>query len=82
MSLEDYLEMLDLTTHQITSNKRGYTSENVPQVLKRSGLETKTCCELARDFSRLLCVVAERPERTDPLHRHRTYHRCHLPRRA
>ncbi|EMI19862.1 hypothetical protein RMSM_03204 [Rhodopirellula maiorica SM1] len=82
MSLEDYLETLDWTARQIAPGKRGKTPADLPPVLKRLGLDTKTWCELVSDFGRLFCTVAGRPECVDPLRSHRTHRRYHLRRRA
>ncbi|WP_231612689.1 transposase, partial [Novipirellula galeiformis] len=67
MSLEDYLETLDWTARQIAPGKYGRTPADVPPVLRRLGLDTKTWCELVGDFGRLFCLVAGRPESVDPL---------------
>ncbi|WP_345326932.1 hypothetical protein, partial [Novipirellula rosea] len=82
MSLEDYLETLDWTARQIAPGKCGRTPAEVPPVLKRLGLDSKTWCELVSDFGRLFCTVAGRPECVDPLRSHCTHRRYHLRRRA
>ncbi len=82
MSLEDYLETLDWTARQIAPGKCGRTPADVPPVLKRLGLDSKTWCELVSDFGRLFCTVAGRPECVDPLRSHCTHRHYHLRRRA
>jgi len=82
MSLEAYLELLDWSSRQIAPGKPGRTPKDVPPVLKRLGLDTETWCELVRDFGRLFCSVAGRPDCVDPLRSHRTHRRYHLRRRA
>ena len=82
MSLEDYLELLDWSARQVAPGKRGKTSENLPPVLKRLGLDRDSWCELVSDFGKLFCSVAGRPEQVDLLRSHRTHRRYHLRRRA
>jgi hypothetical protein len=62
--------------------KRGSMPNNVPPVLRRLGLDSKTWCELVRDFGKLFCHVAGRPEHVDTIRTHRTHRRFYLRRRS
>jgi hypothetical protein len=82
MPIEKYLALLDWTARQSVPGKRGCTPGELPPVLKRLGLGSKTWCELVSDFGKLFCHVAGRPEHVDTIRSHRTHRRYYLRRRA
>ena len=82
MQIEEYLELLDWTAKQSVPGKRGCTPGDLPPVLMRLGLDSKTWCELVSDFGKLFCHVAGRPEHVDTIRSHRTHRRYYLRRRA
>ena len=82
MPIEEYLALLDWTARQSVPGKCGCTPSDLPPVLSRLGLDSKTWCELVRDFGKLFCHVAGRPEHVDTIRSHRTHRRFYLRRRA
>jgi hypothetical protein len=82
MPVEEYLALLDWTARQSVPGKSGCTPSDLPPVLRRLGLDSKTWCELVRDFGKLFCHVAGRPEHVDTIRSHRTHRRYYLRRRA
>ncbi|TWU41614.1 hypothetical protein Q31b_30650 [Novipirellula aureliae] len=82
ISLVDYLKLLDWTARQVAPGKRGVTPSAAPPILVRLGLEQATWCELVKDFGKLFCSIAGRPESVDSMRCHRTHRRYHLRRRA
>ncbi|WP_231617890.1 hypothetical protein [Novipirellula aureliae] len=77
-----YQNLLDWTARQLVSGKRGVTSSAAPSILVRLGLEQSTWCESVKDFGKLFCRVAGRPDCVDSMRCHRTHRRYHLRRRA
>jgi hypothetical protein len=82
MPIEEYLALLDWTARQSILGKCGCTSGDLPPVLRRLALDSKTWCELVSDFGKLFCHVAGRPEHVDTIRSHRTHRRYYLRRRA
>jgi hypothetical protein len=82
MPIEEYLRLLDWTARQSVPGKCGRTPGDLPPVLRRLGLDGETWCELVRDFGKLFCHVAGRPEHVDTIRSHRTHRRYYLRRRA
>jgi hypothetical protein len=82
MPIEEYLRLLDWTARQSVPGKCGRTPGDLPPVLRRLGLDSETWCELVRDFGKLFCHVAGRPEHVDTIRSHRTHRRYYLRRRA
>jgi hypothetical protein len=82
MPIEEYLALLDWTARQSVPGKCGRTPGDLPPVLRRLGLDSETWCELVRDFGKLFCHVAGRPEHVDTIRSNRTHRRYYLRRRA
>ena len=82
LQLVDYLALLDWTARQVAAGKRGVTPSATPSILVRLGLEPSAWCELVKDFGKLFCSVAGRPDYVDSMRCHRTHRRYHLRRRA
>jgi hypothetical protein len=82
MPIDEYLALLDWTARQSVPGKRGSTPGDLPPVLRRLGLGSKTWCELVSDFGKLFCHVAGRPEHVDTIRSHRTHRRYYLRRRV
>ena len=64
MPVTSYLELLDWTARQFSTD-RGSTPPEAPPVLRRLGLESTTWCELVKDFGKLFSQVAGRPQVID-----------------
>jgi hypothetical protein len=82
MPIDEYLALLDWTARQSVPGKCGRTPGDLPPVLRRLGLDSETWCELVRDFGKLFCHVAGRPEHVDTIRSHRKHRRYYLRRRA
>ncbi len=62
MSVASYLELLDWTARELRPDKRGATPTSTLPIFVRLGIDSKTWCELTRDFGKLFSTVAGKPE--------------------
>ena len=60
-----YLDLLDWTSRQIHTGKKGVTPATAKPIFERLGIWADVWCELVRDFGRLFYTVAGQPHTID-----------------
>ena len=81
-SVERYLELLDWTSRELASGKRGKTPEHLAPILRRLGMSSSIWCELVADFGRLFANVAGNPFVVDSARSCQTHRRFRVKRRV